>query len=111
MYGIRIHGAFVKRLITFSSAVLLSLVAISHPNAETTVKKIVFDEQRIEGKIRRPQLVLIKAEMRPEFNPMILQSFGKNSNITSSVKMSIFDESPNSRAFRFDGTKINNMVP
>ena len=45
------------------------------PVAKTTVstsgiKQMVFEEQKIEGKIRRPQLVLIKADQRPEFNPM-----------------------------------------
>jgi len=40
------------------------------PKAKSDIQKIIFEEQKIEGKIRRPQLVLIKADQRPTFPPM-----------------------------------------
>jgi hypothetical protein len=75
------------------------------------IKKMVFDERRIEGKIRRPQLVLIKAEQRPEFEPMILQSLGKTANIAGAVDKSILEKSPYDGAFRFRDSQIENYVP
>lgn len=35
-------------------------------------KKFVFEERQIEGKIRRPQLVLITADQRPQYGPMVM---------------------------------------
>lgn len=75
------------------------------------VTKIVFDEKKIEGKIRRPQLVLIKAEQRPEFDPMVLQGLGKMGDITKSVDMSLLERSPCDEAFRFRGDRIKNCAP
>jgi hypothetical protein len=74
-------------------------------------RKIVFEEQKIEGKIRRPQLVLIKADQRPEFKPMVLQSLEGNTNIAEFVDQSIIDSSPYDGVFKFDGTRISNYVP
>lgn len=75
------------------------------------VTKMVFEERRIEGKIRRPQLVLIKAEQRPEFDPMVLQSLGKTGDIAGAVDKSILEASPYDGAFQFHGTRIENYVP
>lgn len=75
------------------------------------IKKMVFEEQRIEGKIRRPQLVLIKAEQRPEFHPMILQSFGKQENMVSSINEQLIEDSPYNEPFQFNGTSISNYQP
>ena len=75
------------------------------------VTKMIFEERRIEGKIRRPQLVLIKAEQRPEFDPMVLQSLGKTGDIAGAVDKSILEASPYDGAFRFRGTRIDNYVP
>jgi len=75
------------------------------------VKKMVFEERRIEGKIRRPQLVLIKAEQRPEFVPMVIQSLGKTGSITGSVDEDILDWSPYEDAFRIKNGSIENYVP
>jgi hypothetical protein len=72
---------------------------------------MVFEERRIEGKIRRPQLVLIKAEQRPEFEPMVLQSLGKSGNIAGSVDKSMLERSPYDAAFRFRGNRIENYIP
>jgi hypothetical protein len=78
---------------------------------KANVKQIIFEEQKIEGKIRRPQLVLIKADQRPDFNPMVMQTIGKTKNIASFVDQSILEKTPYNGVFQFDGTKIINFVP
>jgi hypothetical protein len=85
-------------------------------SAKTTFTKsgtmqMVFEEQKIEGKIRRPQLVLIKADQRPDFTPMVMQSMGKTKNIASLADQSLIDDLPYQGAFQFEGMKINNIVP
>jgi hypothetical protein len=77
--------------------------------SQESVKKIVFEEQRIEGKIRRPQLVLIKADQRPDFTPMVLQSMGTGQNIIQAVSNDLIDDSPFKGAFQFEGTEISNL--
>jgi hypothetical protein len=87
------------------------------PPAKTTekgkaaVQRIIFEEQKIEGKIRRPQLVLIKADQRPSFPAMIMQSAGKNENVASFVDPSVVENSANQNAFKFQGTAITNYIP
>jgi hypothetical protein len=75
------------------------------------IKQLIFEEQKIEGKIRRPQLVLIKADQRPEFNPMVMQSLGKTKNIAGLVDQGILEETRYQGAFKFEGTRIVNIVP
>jgi hypothetical protein len=75
------------------------------------VIKMIFEERRIEGKIRRPQLVLIKAEQRPDFEPMVIQSLGKTGSITGSIDESILDRSPYEDAFKIRNGRIENYVP
>jgi hypothetical protein len=108
-----------------AAALLLPLLALSLPAAESqssdkpkisekgkaAVQKIIFEEQRIEGKIRRPQMVLIKADQRPSFPPMIMQSAGKNENVASSIDPSIIESPVYKGAFQFQGTAIVNYVP
>jgi hypothetical protein len=74
------------------------------------VKQIIFEEQKIEGKIRRPQMVLIKADQRPSFSSMVLASLGRNDNITEFVDQSVIEKTPNQEAFQFEGTHISNYV-
>jgi len=38
-------------------------------------KEIVFEETVIEGKVKRPQVVLIAADQRPVFQPMAINNF------------------------------------
>jgi len=75
------------------------------------VTKIIFAEKKIEGKIRRPQLVLIKAEQRPDFDPMVLQGLGKMGDITKAVDMSLLERSPYNGAFRFKENRIRDYTP
>jgi hypothetical protein len=77
---------------------------------KAAVKHIIFGEQKIEGKIRRPQLVLIKADQRPDFPPMVSQPLGKTRNIAALVDPSLI-EAPHKGAFQFQGTKIINPAP
>jgi hypothetical protein len=77
---------------------------------KAAVQKIIFEEQKIEGKIRRPQMVLIKADQRPSFPPMIMQSAGTNDNVATSVNPSILESRLYKGAFEFQGTAITNDV-
>jgi hypothetical protein len=75
------------------------------------VKRIILEEQKIEGKIRRPQLVLIKADQRPEFEPMVMQSFGKKADIIKGVESSVIEGTPYTGPFRFENKTIVNYAP
>jgi hypothetical protein len=77
---------------------------------KAAVQKIIFEEQKIEGKIRRPQMVLIRADQRPSFPPMIMQSAGKNDNVASSINPSILESRLYKGAFEFQGTTITNYA-
>jgi hypothetical protein len=85
--------------------------ASTPPAGGTKFQQIIFEEQKIEGKIRRPQLVLIKADQRPDFPPMIIQGFSKGGNILDFIDESIIENSPYQNAFQFNGNKIRNYVP
>jgi hypothetical protein len=78
---------------------------------KAAVQRIIFEEQKIEGKIRRPQLVLIKADQRPSFPPMIMQSVGKSENAASFVEPAVIESQTYQNAFQFHGTAIINYVP
>lgn len=101
----------------FKNNIILIILAFTAQNLfsqtdnSKTVQKMVFEEKRIEGKIRRPQLVLIQADQRPNFEPMILQSIGSSASIVQSVDRSIVDSIPNKQPFKFDGTRIINIIP
>jgi hypothetical protein len=89
----------------------LALPAAKTVISESGIKRIEFEEQKIEGKIRRPQLVLIKADQRPEFNPMVMQSLGKAKNIATLVDDRLLEGAQYQGAFKFQGTKIVNIEP
>jgi hypothetical protein len=84
--------------------------AVGKAQGKKDIQQIIFEEQKIEGKIRRPQMVLIKADQRPVFSSMVLASVGRNDNIADFVDQSIIDKTPNQDAFQFDGTRISNYV-
>jgi hypothetical protein len=79
-------------------------------NAKKDIKQIIFEEQKIEGKIRRPQMVLIKADQRPALSSMVLASLGRNDNIAEFVDQAVIEKTPNQEAFQFEGTRISNYV-
>jgi hypothetical protein len=78
---------------------------------KSNVKQIVFEEQKIEGKIRRPQLVLIKADQRPDFAPMIMQAAGKSKSITGLIDENLINGNANNGPFMFEGTKVQYAKP
>jgi hypothetical protein len=75
------------------------------------IKRIVFDEFQIEGKIRRPQLVLIKAEQRPKFTPVVMQSLDSDINVMTFAVDSVVERSPYDGVFLFEGKEISNYKP
>jgi len=79
--------------------------------ADDKIKTIIFEEFQIEGKIRRPQLVLIRAEQRPAFTPMVMQSLDNEINVSVFINSSAVEKSPYNGAFLFNGEKIANYVP
>jgi hypothetical protein len=79
--------------------------------AASSVKQMVFEEQKIEGKIRRPQLVLIKADQRPDFGPMVMQGRGKTKNLAATVGRDLAEDASFNSAFRFEGTAIVTPAP
>jgi hypothetical protein len=85
--------------------------AKSTEKGKAAVQRIIFEEQKIEGKIRRPQLVLIKADQRPNFPPMLMQSVGKNENVASFVDPAVIECTTYQNAFQFQGTAIINYAP
>lgn len=104
--------AIFPKSITILIIVFFSGTASAQNSGEVgSIKKMVFEEKRIEGKIRRPQLVLIQAEQRPDFEPMILQSLGRGGDITGSVDKDIIDDIPNRGPFKFENSRIINMIP
>jgi hypothetical protein len=76
----------------------------------SSVKQIIFEEQKIEGKIRRPQLVLIKADQRPDFGAMVMEATGKSKN-TAAVDRGLIEDALYKGAFRFEGTKVVDLAP
>ncbi len=80
-------------------------------NPEKKLDRIVFEEQRIEGKIRRPQLVLIRAEERPTFTPMVMQSLSDTASIVEFVCEPVIESSPYDKAFEFSGTRVSGYKP
>ena len=105
-------GIYMEIKVLANSLAIITFL-ITSPDAAPgkDFKQMIFEEQRIEGKIRRPQLVLIKAEQRPEFKPMVIQSSGALDNIINSVNDTLVERSPYKGPFQFEGTKIRNYDP
>ncbi len=83
-------------------ALMLNLMVIP-----LSAKGFVFEEQVIEGKIRRPQMVLIQADQRPEFEPIILKSLGKKLDAMESYHNSEINIVPFDRGFKFRQERID----
>ena len=94
------------------SLIVIIVAGILYPAiAASDLRTIVFEAQKIEGKIRRPQLVLIKADQRPSFVPMAIQSFGKNSSFLDFVDKTVFENVPYRKPFQISGTAIADIQP
>ncbi|MBD3242339.1 MAG: hypothetical protein GF331_17235 [Chitinivibrionales bacterium] len=92
-------------------ALLVTGAGLAAQSPTGKVRRLVLEEQRIEGKIRRPQLVLIKADQRPDFGSIVVHSVGGDKDIAKAVSQSVIEKSPYRDAFRFAGKKIANFVP
>jgi hypothetical protein len=88
---------------------IVALAVVSSPAAPT--RKLVLEEQRIEGKIRRPQLVLIKADQRPRFDAIVVQSAQSEESVARAVDQSVIEKDPNDAPFRFFDKRIIGIVP
>ena len=91
-----------RQISIFVCSLLLFLGLVTVCAASGVAKTLVLEEQRVEGKIRRPQLVLIKADQRPAFNAMAIQSFGTGENIADFVDPQVLAFDPYKNAFRFN---------
>lgn len=92
-------------------ACVLCAFVVSSLAEDSGIKTLVFETQHIEGKIRRPQFVLIKAELRPNFTPMVMQSLAGGASIVEFVSESVIEGSPYDEPFEFENTEISNYVP
>lgn len=100
----------MKKIALISYGLLMVCISSAPIHSDDDIKRIIFEERQIEGKIRRPQLVLIKAEQRPDFKPMVMQSLS-DFNIIEFSKGSAVEKSPYDKAFTLDGDRITNYVP
>lgn len=80
----------IKTRILFPGVLLICLAVQSFVYAGK--KEIVFQETLIEGKIKRPQVVLITADQRPAFMPMAIQSFCDTTRILDQVSRDVFEQ-------------------
>lgn len=109
MKKLRVYNIITGSLFLVLGAIFIPMAAENAQKGD--LKQLFFEERKIEGKIRRPQLVLIKAEQRPEFEPMVIQSLGRTADIVSSVEKGILEKSPYDNAFQFRNKQITNYKP
>jgi hypothetical protein len=125
-YGLNVrdiimNAIFSRRCSCLSAILHLSIVGILISEVAATegrqpekkpapgaIRQLVFSEQFIKGKVRRPQLVLIKAEQRPAFTPMAMQAIGGQTNFISD---NIEQYTPYSKPFVLEGNRVVNCVP
>lgn len=92
--------------------VVFTALLISSVDAGKNIQRIVFEEKQIEGKIRRPQLVLIKADQRPDFKPMVMQSLDTSLDVVEFGRSPALDKSPYNGVFLFNNNNsISNYAP
>ncbi len=85
-----------------SILLLVSLCGADSPLDEPV--QIIFEQQVIEGQIRRPQLVLISVDQRPEFPSLKLFAHGESGSV--SLGEDVFGELPNRSPFIFSRTDL-----
>lgn len=104
----------IKKMIlnnTIAKIFIIVFTSVLIVNGAGDVKKLVFEEKMIEGKIRRPQLVLIKAETRPEFEPMVMKSVDKGMNVEEYTNGNSVEGSPHKGPFEMRDYNITNYEP
>lgn len=100
-----------KKRIIFLICIISAFMHASGGTDGKKIKTIVFEEMQIEGKIRRPQLILIKAEQRPKFSSMVMQSLDSDLNVNEFASDPVLEKSPYDGAFIFNGEEISNYKP
>lgn len=84
----------MRLFITKTAAIIIVIVPLMNTVLGNTSKgrQLVFKETVIEGKIKRPQVVLISADQRPEFKPMAINSFDDTTSLIDKVNRKIFEQ-------------------
>ncbi len=62
----------------FSFFEISVLVLVAEAMATTSTRIMTFEKQVIEGKLKKPQVVLISSEQRPRFEPMAIELLKKS---------------------------------
>ena len=106
-------GIIMKYSVLFSkiaavTALLTTLLSSLHA---AQVKQIVFEERAIEGKIRKPQLIMIKAEQRPEFGPIVMKSIDKEINLAEYTESPSVENALNALPFRIRDFRVVDIQP
>ena len=92
-------------LIAFAS---VSVFAVPAVKKDEPIRKIVFTDAKIEGKVRRPHLVVIKAIARPIFSPLVTISAVPTPGDLSDQTI---DRDPYASPFLFDEGGVRDVVP
>jgi len=74
-------------------------------------KPLEFEQSVIQGRLMRPQLVLITADQRPEFKPLVMKNYQSISIRSDLEHISILSPDSSSTAFEFDGKNISYPNP
>jgi hypothetical protein len=82
--------------------VLLFLCLLAAGMVQGKGNEMIFDESVIEGKIKRPQVVLITADQRPVFEPMAINSSSDTTNLFDRVNTLVFEQDRLEDAFNLD---------
>ncbi len=69
------------------------------------IRELIFEEQQIEGKIKRPQVIMIAADTRPKFKPMMMNIATSEGDITASINPEVFEFKSNKSYFRIENIK------
>ncbi len=71
---------------------LFFMVALMFVSVMAGGKELIFKETIIEGKIKRPQVVLISANSRPVFGPMAINSYEDSTELINTISSEIFEQ-------------------
>jgi len=92
------------------AAAVVAVLAVTTPLVAAPtggpVRRLVLEEQRIEGKIRRPQLVLIKADQRPVFGPIVVQGADADERFTRGVSQAVIEKCPYREPFKVADKRV-----
>jgi len=67
------------------------LFFLAFPIVAKKSKQLVFEEQLIEGKLKKPQVVLISSQSRPRFTPMAINTESPEKDLLLNTDRRIFE--------------------